>query len=140
MLPILTTKKFKTPNYHNFYLQIKPKNYHYYKKTKFPDNFQKKVINTSNRCKKLCLLENNLFYSLNQPFQPPYSLFKCTKIKKKGLKNNFNIIVYGYYKFRKIYKTSLAQKNAAYRYAFFNWEKCDERFNNYYKKMKYIEN
>ena len=34
----------------------------------------------------------------------------------------------------KIYKTTLAQRNASYRYAFFNREKCNERFNNYYKK------
>ena len=34
----------------------------------------------------------------------------------------------------KIYKTKLAQRNAAYRYAFFNREKCNELFNNYYKK------
>ena len=40
----------------------------------------------------------------------------------------------------KIYKTTLAQRNASYRYAFFNGEKCNEWFNNYYKKMKHIEN
>ena len=34
----------------------------------------------------------------------------------------------------KIYKTTLAQRNTCYRYAFFNREKCNERFNNYYKK------
>ena len=34
----------------------------------------------------------------------------------------------------KICKTTLAQHNASYRYAFFNREKCNERFNNYYKK------
>ena len=34
----------------------------------------------------------------------------------------------------KIYKTTLSQRNAAYRYAFFNSEKCNELFNNYYKK------
>ena len=35
---------------------------------------------------------------------------------------------------QKIYKTTLQQRNASYRYAFFNREKCNERFNNYYKK------
>ena len=39
----------------------------------------------------------------------------------------------------KIYKTTLSQRNAAYRYAFFNREKCNELFNNYHKKMKHIE-
>ena len=34
----------------------------------------------------------------------------------------------------KIYKTTLAQRNAPYPSAFFNREKCNERFNNYYKK------
>ena len=34
----------------------------------------------------------------------------------------------------KIYKTTLSQRQAAYRYAFFNREKCNELFNNYYKK------
>ena len=34
----------------------------------------------------------------------------------------------------KIYKTTLSQRNAAYRYAFFNREKCNKLFNNYYKK------
>ena len=34
----------------------------------------------------------------------------------------------------KIYKTTLSQRNAAYRYALFNREKCNELFNNYYKK------
>ena len=34
----------------------------------------------------------------------------------------------------KIYKTTLSQCLASYRYAFFNKEKCNERFNNYYKK------
>ena len=40
--------------------------------------------------------------------------------------NNINL--------EKIYKTTLSQRNAAYRYAFFNREKCNELFNNYYKK------
>ena len=34
----------------------------------------------------------------------------------------------------KIYKTTLNQRNASYRYAFFNREKCNKLFNNYYKK------
>ena len=34
----------------------------------------------------------------------------------------------------KIYKTTLSQRNASCRYAFFNREKCNELFNNYYKK------
>ena len=34
---------------------------------------------------------------------------------------------------QKIYKTTLSQRNAAYRYAFYNREKCNELFNNYYK-------
>ena len=33
-----------------------------------------------------------------------------------------------------IYKTPLSQRNAAYRYAFFKRDKCNELFNNYYKK------
>jgi len=33
----------------------------------------------------------------------------------------------------KIYKTTLSQRNAAYRYAFFNRKKCNTLFNNYYK-------
>ena len=53
---------------------------------------------------------------------------------RKRFKNNFNIILYGYYEFRKIYTTTLAQRNAAFRYAFFNREKCNKRFNNYLKK------
>ena len=35
---------------------------------------------------------------------------------------------------QKIYKSTLSQRNAAYRYAFFSREKCNELFNNYYKK------
>ena len=35
---------------------------------------------------------------------------------------------------QKIYKTTLSQRNASYRYAFFNREKCNELFHNYYKK------
>ena len=34
----------------------------------------------------------------------------------------------------KIYKTTLSQRNAAYRYAFFNREKCNELFKNFIKK------
>ena len=34
---------------------------------------------------------------------------------------------------QKIYKTTLSQRRAAYQYAFFNREKCNKLFNNYYK-------
>ena len=36
----------------------------------------------------------------------------------------------------KIYKTTLAQRNASYWYAFFNRKKCNKCFNNYYKRNK----
>ena len=37
---------------------------------------------------------------------------------------------------QKVYETTLAQRNASYRYALFNCEKVNVRFNNYYIKKK----